>query len=138
MLVLTEGIKVKFNFNKQHQAIFLMFLCTIFTSTGQILWKLGLRNVSFGNMFSFFNVPFILGFVFYGVGAMLMLVAFKSGELSILYPIIATSYVWVSLFSPMIFPSDSMNGLKWIGIGIIMISVCLLGYGSSRGEKIYD
>ena len=118
-------------------AIFLMLLCTIFTSTGQIFWKLGLKNVSFSDIFSFVNVLFILGFLFYGIGAILMLIAFKSGELSVLYPIIATSYVWVSLASPLIFLTDKMNGLKWAGVIIILISICLLGYGSSKkGEQI--
>lgn len=137
-MIFIDWIRTRFRFNKQHQAIFLMFLCTIFTSTGQILWKVGLKSVSFSNIFSFLNVAFILGFVFYGIGAMLMLVAFKSGELSVLFPIVATSYVWVSMFSPMIFPSDSMNLLKWTGVGIIMISVCMLGYGSSRSVNKND
>ncbi|MBI2662545.1 hypothetical protein HYX11_03740 [Candidatus Woesearchaeota archaeon] len=117
-------------------AIFLMLLCTLFTSTGQIFWKLGVKNASFSNLLSFVNVLFIAGCLFYGVGAILMLIAFKSGELSVLYPIIATSYVWVSLASPLIFLTDKMNVLKWIGVIIILISICILGYGSSKkGEE---
>jgi uncharacterized membrane protein len=118
------------------KAIFLMVLCTFFTSLGQLLWKSGVNKIdlSFG-IITIFNLPFILGFVSYGVGAMFMLVAFKKGELSVLYPIIATSYVWVSLLSPIIFVTDSMNLIKWFGVGVIIISVSLLGYGSARNNK---
>ena len=120
----------------QKQAILFILLCTVFTSLGQILWKLGLVNVEFSNLFTFVNFPFILGFFAYGIGFGLMLRAFKYGELSVLYPIVATSYVWVSLFSPIIFPNDFMNVWKWLGVLVILISVSLLGIGSSRRKKI--
>jgi drug/metabolite transporter (DMT)-like permease len=117
-------------------AIVLMVLCTIFTSTGQILWKLGVMNVSFDNLITFFNLPFVLGFVSYGIGFVLMLLAFRSGELSILYPIVATSYVWVSLISPWLFPSDFMNLWKWIGVTVILVSVSLLGVREKTKTKV--
>ncbi len=116
-------------------AILLMVLCTIFTSTGQLLWKKGIMSVnlfSLGSLLgSVLNAPLLLGFLSYGIGAFLMLLAFRRGELSVLYPIIATSYVWVSLFSPWLFPSDAMNGWKWAGVITILISVSLLGWSNS-------
>ncbi|PIZ51548.1 hypothetical protein COY27_03170 [Candidatus Woesearchaeota archaeon CG_4_10_14_0_2_um_filter_33_13] len=119
------------------KAILLMIICTIFTSLGQVLWKYGVNkiNLSYG-VITLFNVPFILGFVSYGVGAIFLLLAFKNGELSVLYPIIATSYVWVSILSPWIFPSDSMNLLKWSGVILILFSVSLLGYGNTRKKRV--
>lgn len=120
----------------QKKAIALMVLCTIFTSLGQILWKLGVNKYVSGNILTLLNTPFILGFVSYGVGAMLMLVAFKRGELSVLYPIVATSYVWVSLISPRLFPEDFMNAWKWSGVIIILISISILGWASSRAKGV--
>ncbi len=113
-----------------------MVLCTLFTSLGQLLWKSGVNKIdlSFG-IITILNLHFVLGFVSYGVGALFMLIAFKKGELSILYPIIATSYVWVSLLSPIFFVTDSMNLIKWIGVIVIIVSVSLLGYGSTRSTK---
>ena len=118
----------------QKKAIWLMLGCTIFTSLGQLLWKLGLTNVNFHLPLTLLNLPFLLGFVSYGLGFGMMLLAFKKGELGVLYPIVATSYVWVSLFSPIIFPNDFMNSLKWLGVIIILISVSLLGYSGSRNN----
>ncbi len=112
-----------------------MIACTIFTSAGQLLWKAGALKISFLKPLSFFNAPFILGCVLYVIGSLLLILALRKGELSILYPVIATSYVWVSIFAPLFFPTETMNGWKWAGVLLILFSVCLLGWGSSRIPK---
>lgn len=127
--------KIELKTGTSQKAIILMILCTIFTSLGQILWKFGVARINFSVPLTIINLPFILGFVSYGLGALLMLMAFESGELSVLYPIIATSYIWVSLISPVLFPADSMNLLKWSGVTLILVSVSLLGYGSQKKEQ---
>ncbi len=112
------------------RAILLVILSTLFICVGQILWKFGIdRVVSWVDVL---NLPLILGFVFYGVSALVMIIAFKHGELSVLYPILATSYVWIGIFSPLIFEADVITVYKEIGIGIIVLSVCLIGWGSRR------
>ncbi len=117
------------------KAIFLIILCTLFTSIGQLLWKKGLINLNFSDWLSFLNWFIILGFISYGFGFILMLLALKSGELSVLYPIIATSFIWISIFSPIFFPSDVMNIWKWAGVILIIISVSLLGIGAKRNNQ---
>jgi len=116
-------------------ALFLMIFATAFTSTGQILLKLGLTDINFYLPLTFLNLTFFIGIFCYGIAFLLVLQAFKRGELSLLYPIIATSYVWISIFSPLIFANDSMNMTKWVGILIILISITLLGFGSIRNVE---
>ena len=107
-------------------AIGLVLLCTLLTSTAQIVYKHGVRP---------FNVYLILlGLFIYGVAAVILLKALKAGELSVLYPVIATSYIWVSIFSPVFFESDSMNTMKWAGIALIVIGVSFIGFGSKEGS----
>lgn len=122
--------------SNNRQAILLALFCTLFTSAGQLMWKMGVGRLDFTHLLTFLNVPFILGFVFYGIGAALMLMALKKGELSLVYPLIATSYVWVGLLSPYFFPNDTMNAWKLAGIAVILISVSLLGWGSSKKTEI--
>lgn len=119
----------------QKRAMILMVLCTLFTSLGQILWKLGVNQIDFSKVVTYFNIPFLLGFVAYSLGAVLMIIAFRRGELSVLYPIVATSYVWVSLISPRLFPTDFMNAWKWAGVMVILLSVSILGWASSRKKR---
>jgi drug/metabolite transporter (DMT)-like permease len=58
-----------------------------------------------------------------------MIVALKHGELSLLYPIISLSYVWVAILSVLLF-HEAMNGLKIAGICVIVTGVAILGRGS--------
>ncbi len=118
------------------KAFYLIILCTIFTSVGQLLWKKGLINLNLSDGLSFLNLFIILGFISYGFGFILMLLALRSGELSVLYPIISTGFIWISIFSPLFFPTDAMNIWKWSGVILIILSVSLLGIGANRTDKI--
>ena len=110
--------------------ILLVILCTLFTSTGQIFWKFSSNNLdSFISIIT--NVPLIVGFIIYGLGAILLIISLKYGELSIVYPFIALSFVWVSIASIILF-DDTVSIINWAGIASIILGVSLIGYGGSR------
>ncbi len=111
------------------RAIQFIVLCTIFTSIGQLFLKKG--AVEFVSVFSFSVWPLVVGLATYGIGMGFMLLAFQRGELSVLYPFLASSYIWVSLLSPLFF-NDSMNIVKWIGITVVLLAVISFGIGSSK------
>lgn len=113
-------------------AIGLMIPCTIFTSTGQILYKMGAESLTFEISSIIFNLPLIAGLISYGIGLILLIIAFRGGELSVLYPIIATGYLWVSLASSYLFETDYMTLEKWIGVIIIIAGVSLIGWGATK------
>ena len=68
----------------------------------------------------------------YIVGGILIIVALRGGEVSVLYPIIATSYIWVSFLS-IYFLGEVMNAYKWLGVISIIAGIALIGYGSKDG-----
>lgn len=113
-------------------AIVLLIICTIFTSIGQILFKFGAEQLSFNIEGIFFNIPLILGLISYGIGLIFLIIAFRGGDLSVLYPIIATSYVWVCIASPFFFQMDFMTLSKWIGVLVILVGVSLIGWGARK------
>ncbi len=65
----------------------------------------------------------------YGVGTVLFIPALKGGDLSVLYPLVSISYIWVSLLSMKIL-GEKMNWMKWVGIMLIIIGVSFIGFGS--------
>lgn len=77
------------------------------------------------------NLALLGGLSFYGVSTVLLVLALKDAELSLLYPIIALTYVWVTLLSLFIF-HDRVNPVKLIGIAIIVAGVAVLGGGSGK------
>ena len=72
-------------------SVWLMILCTAFTSTAQVLYKFGANKLEFNFMGLIANLPLISGMALYVLGAVIMITAFKGGEVSVLYPIVATS-----------------------------------------------
>ncbi|MAG08129.1 hypothetical protein CMO89_01545 [Candidatus Woesearchaeota archaeon] len=112
-------------------AIGLVFICTLVTSTAQILYKLGANRLSLDIFSLITNVPLFLGIILYVTAAAILLISLKYGELSVLYPVVATSYIWVSLLSSQVF-GEVINASKWIGIIFIIVGVSLIGIGSRK------
>mgnify|MGYP001769279670 CR=1 FL=1 len=113
-------------------AIALIIFMTLITSTAQIFYKLAAADFSLSVEGILLNWPLWVGGILYLISSVMMIIAFKGGDISVLYPIIALSYVWVSLASPRIFPADSMNTLKWLGIVAIVGGVSLIGIGGKK------
>ncbi len=77
------------------------------------------------------NVPLILGYALYGINTVMLILALREGELSLLYPIIALTYVWVTLLSYGLL-HEKPNLLRNIGITTIVIGVAVLGRGGRK------
>ena len=75
------------------------------------------------------NHDLFVGISLYGLGTILFIPALKGGDLSVLYPFVALTYIWVSLLSVK-FLGEKMNKLKWLGIILIIIGVSFIGIGS--------
>jgi drug/metabolite transporter (DMT)-like permease len=106
-------------------AIILMVVCTVFTSSAQILYKLGAEKLVFDLVSILFNWQIILGLVFYGIGAILVIISFRGGEVTVLYPIITSSYIWVTLGS-WYFLREGISMVRWSGVVLIMVGILLI------------
>ena len=69
------------------------------------------------------------GYAMYGVSTVLLVLALRHGQLSLLYPVFAMTYVWVTVLSVLVF-HESMNGFKLAGITVIVGGIAVLGKGS--------
>ena len=115
-----------------------MLLQTFIGAVAQILLKSGTQQQKGEGVADiiiaiFSNEQMFAGYACYGVAALLMIAALKYGELSILYPIIAMTYVWVSILSVLIY-AESMNLLKITGLTSIVLGVAVLGSSSQRRQ----
>ena len=112
-------------------SIVLMIICTLFTSTAQILYKIGAGRLTLDIFSIITNWHLIIGIILYTIGAILMIIALKGGEVTILFPIITLSYIWVNIGSKYFF-NEELNMFKWLGIGALVIGIMLINPG---GEK---
>ncbi len=72
------------------------------------------------------NLPLFGGLACYGISTILLVLALRYGELSVLYPIIALTYVWVSILS-VGFLGETINVFKFLGLVFIVLGVAVLG-----------
>lgn len=110
-------------------AIGLVVVSTLIISFAQILWKMASSKLSLNVIELVMNWQLILGFVLYAIAAAALIFALKHGELSVLYPFVGASFVWVSLLS-MWMLGEGMNVFKWSGVVFIILGLSFIGYGS--------
>jgi multidrug transporter EmrE-like cation transporter len=112
-------------------AIIYVAIAAIFGSFGQIFYKYAANSTT--NAATFILNPYLyFGVGLYGLGLIFMLKALRRGELTVIYPVMATSFICVSILSPMFFNTDSMSVQKWLGIAIIISGVTLVGKGRTK------
>lgn len=102
--------------------ILLVAFCAWLGAIGQIFFKLASETLKFDFIALITNWKLFLGLTLYGIATILFLIALKHSNLSIAYPIIATSYVWVTILSK-VFLNEPFPSYKWIGIIMIIMAV---------------
>jgi multidrug transporter EmrE-like cation transporter len=97
-----------------------------------MLFKAGLRQMpTFSIAAAVFNMPLIYGLALYGLSTVVLVLALRDGELSLLYPVISLTYAWVTILSFM-YLGESVNPFKIAGLCTIILGVTLLGRTSKR------
>jgi drug/metabolite transporter (DMT)-like permease len=110
--------------------IALVVACTIIGAAAQILMRHGAAHLHGSTAADLLkNWELIAGYACLAVNTGLLILALRDGELSVLYPIIALTYVWVTILSPMFF-GDVINAYKLAGVGLIVVGVSFIGLGS--------
>jgi multidrug transporter EmrE-like cation transporter len=133
------------------RSFLLVFACTVIGAAAQMLIKKGagqlglhvtlrqvLRDPFLVFQYGFHivaNPQLFVGYGLYGINTVLMAYALKGRELSRLYPIIALTYVWVTLLS-VVMLNEHVNFFRMLGITAIVVGVSILGGGKfSRKGK---
>ncbi len=116
----------------RRQPVGLVFCCTVLGAAAQILMKTGANHMAQPGLLGMAtNAPLMGGYCLYGISTLLLVLALKDGELSLLYPVIALTYVWVTILSFLVF-HDEINPWKLLGIVLIVSGVGVLGKGGRR------
>src|SRR5207249_10403630 len=121
------------------ESIGLVFCCTFIGAAAQILMKIGAHNLPPVGPAAILANPLIVltnfallgGLSLYGLFTLLLIFALRDGELSVIYPIIALNYVWVTILS-LIFFHETMNRFKAAGVAVIVLGLIVIGWGGGR------
>lgn len=122
---------------KQRRSLIIVLCSTILIAAAQALIKSGTGTLGEGvslldTAVGILTTPRLFaGYALYGVVTVMMVLALRHAELSVIYPVIALSYVWVSILSVVVF-HEVMNGFKLAGVLVIISGVAILGRGQQR------
>jgi len=109
--------------NELARGIARMLTSALLTCVGQLLWKLAAG----GSLWLLLG-----GFALYGVGALMMILALRCGELSVLHPMLGAGYALSLLFGS-VFLQETLSAAKLTGVLVITAGLVLLaGSGEVR------
>ncbi len=115
----------------RRRSVLLVLACTVLGAAAQILMKIGMAHFNPAPMALLTNYPLVAGYTLYGINTLMLVLALRDGELSMLYPIIALTYVWVTLLSYFVL-GENPNFFKNLGITTIVVGVAVLGRGGRK------
>jgi len=116
---------------QKRRALLMVIVFTFLAAVAQGLLKTGANRLKLSPSLAglLTDFPLIGGLALYGIGAVLVVLALRHGQLSVLYPVISLTNVWVAVISVVIF-HEMMNPFKTAGIAVIITGVAILGMGS--------
>jgi uncharacterized membrane protein len=117
--------------SSRRKSIILVFTCTILGAAAQLLIKNGMDHLVLQPLAVLTNLSLVAGYTLYGLNTVMLVLALRDGELSQLYPIIAMTYVWVTLLSYTML-GEPPNWHKNVGIATIVVGVAIIGRGSRK------
>lgn len=126
-------------FSDRQRSLILVGLQTMFGAAAQIFMKKGVDPNVKGLLPTllriFTNANLFTGMALYGVAAILLILALRRGQLSLLYPVIALTFVWVAILSVLIF-HETMSPMRVAGISTVVFGVGLLGFSSAPAAPV--
>ena len=108
-------------------SVVLVMISSFITAIAALFIKKGMDKFSFKTLFK--NSFLHGGILFYLVSASVYIIALRGEELSILFPLGATTYIWSNLFSVK-FLKEKMTVWKGYSLIGIIIGVLFIGLGS--------
>ena len=105
-----------------------MAMSALLASFGQMFWK----------MFHTEGLwALLLGLVLYACGALIMIVAYRYGKLSVLQPMLCLSYVFAIFIAAFIL-KEEVSTLKIVGVFVVVFGVVMIAGGDTAEDEHVD
>src|SRR5580658_1463545 len=127
--------------------LLILIIGLVFESTGVILLKKGITSVGDMNgvtaseiirivKASVTNPQILLGVFFEALFFICLLILMSKSDISFLWPLTALSFVFAT-FAAMWFLGESVSGMRWIGVILIVIGAAFISYSQhAKGKSV--
>jgi len=99
-----------------------------FSSLG---FKAGSKRLEMNLRSLYTNWPLAAGVAGYLLSSVFFILGLKSGELSILFPMVSSGYIWTMIWARLFFGEPFTRG-KFVGLALILAGCVLLGLGTRQ------
>ena len=110
-------------------AIIGSLVAALIGSFGTYFMKVGSAKVTRKVFDNLYNFHLYIAVLFQLLSSLVFIFSLKFGEVSVLYPFAATTYIWTSILAVK-YLGEKMNRYKWSGIVFILIGVSFIGVGA--------
>lgn len=97
-----------------------MLFSAFILATAQLIWALSKLDYAY----------LIFGFMLYAIGALTMIIAYRYGSLSVLHPLMATSYI-LSYIYGMTILYETISPVEILGLSSIIVGVVCIAIGDN-------
>lgn len=111
--------------------ISIVLICGLLGAIAQVLFKAASRDLALTFTGIMTNWRLLTGISLYGVAMVLFWVALKQDNVSRLYPLIATSYIWAAVLANR-FLGERIDVRTIIGIAFVVVGAGILSYQVSH------
>ncbi len=108
-------------------SIFFFLVASFLGAFGQYLYKSGAAAAT-GGIGSYLMNPRLVGGVVCYIAVMVLFVAAfkKGGELSVLYPVYATTFIWAAFLSNLVYQTP-IKPLNVVGMALLVLGMYCMG-----------
>ena len=107
------------------RGIILMIFSALLVSFGQMFWKMFHTDGLWA---------LIIGLVLYAGGALIMILAYRFGKLSVLQPMLCLSYVF-AIFIAVFILGEQLTTMKLAGIAVVIFGVVMIAGGDNDNSE---
>jgi multidrug transporter EmrE-like cation transporter len=107
----------------------LVLLASFIGSFGAVFLKAGASRLHLGLRYLLLNVKLAVGVGLFLLSSYFFVLGVKHGELSVLYPLVALSYIWALLWSRIFF-KEPFSRQKFYGLALILAGIAFIGIGN--------
>ncbi len=105
--------------------IIVVLLSNFLGAIGVLLLKLGSKEVTWNVKVLLTNPKILIGFFCSCISAAIFIIMLKFGNLSVLYSLSSTTYIWITLFSRS-YLNEMIPPLRYVGIFGIVVGVIFI------------
>lgn len=107
-----------------------VFIGSFIGSFGAAFLKGGAERLERNLKSVYTNWRLAAGVFAYLTSAVFFVLGLRKGELSVLYPMVSLGYIWTLAWSRIFF-GEPLTRTKFVGLGLILTGIALLGIGNS-------